>query len=133
MILCVGKDQPRLMFFITVNPGRKQGESKMTQETHFNYDSISTTEMLKAVPSEYWSEAREIKALFDKSDEKLSSLQKTVISFSFGVVYGEDQAISRIHYLEDQVNTLTERNKTLEDMLIQKSTQDVKQEEMKDE
>ena len=101
----------------------------MTRETHFHYDSVSAAELVKAIPAAYWSESQGIRTIMDKSSEWLSALQRTAISFSFGVVYGEDQMISRIRYLENQVDALTERNKTLEDMLIQKSTQDVKREE----
>ena len=91
--------------------------------------------MLKLIPSDYWSECREIREALSVYliNHDLRELQLFAIIFAFGVTYGEDNMICRIRHLEKRVHDLTDLNQRLTESMQEtvkqnQSIQDVKQE-----
>lgn len=100
----------------------------------FEPDKIDCKRMLDLIQSDYWQEAMSIRdavSYYRKAGNQLKQLQEMALIFTCGVLYGEDQTIQRMKYLEKQVADLTHYNGRLEEALknATKSTQDVKQEE----
>lgn len=100
----------------------------------FVAEKMDLEKLLQLIPAEYYDEAKNIRNGIElyQGKRKLSYLQRVAIIFLCGTIYGEDQFIDRINYLESWANDLQIRNAELEKMLLEvnkKSTQDVKQED----